>query len=80
MKTYFLIIVLIFICLFGLRAQVPQNVSDSLQNVLNIYQGSSQVPGISAAVNIHNVGVWTGISGVSHANISLSPARAITAV
>ena len=57
----------------GLRSQVPQHISDSLQNVLELYQGSNSIPGISAAVNIYDVGIWTGTTGESFENTPLLP-------
>jgi D-alanyl-D-alanine carboxypeptidase len=73
MKRVCLIIVQICVCYVGLKAQVPQNISDSLQSVLELYQGSNFIPGISAAVNVNEVGIWTGTTGESFANTPLSP-------
>jgi D-alanyl-D-alanine carboxypeptidase len=73
MKKRYLTIALILVCIAGLRAQIPQNISDSLQNVLELYQGSNPIPGISAAVNIYEVGVWTGTTGESFENTPLTP-------
>ena len=72
MKTIFCII-LIFICIAGLKAQVPQVISDSLQNILELYQGVNSIPGISAAVNIYDIGTWTGATGESFENTPLTP-------
>jgi D-alanyl-D-alanine carboxypeptidase len=67
------LIIQICVCCVGLKAQVPQNISDSLQSVLELYQGSNLIPGISAAVNVNEVGIWTGTTGESFANTPLSP-------
>ena len=74
MKKLKLISMLIFfVCNVGVRAQVPQYISDSLQNVLEFYQGSNPIPGISAAVSIYNLGIWTGTSGESFEGTTLTP-------
>ncbi|MCD4736284.1 MAG: T9SS type A sorting domain-containing protein [Bacteroidales bacterium] len=46
------------ILVFGLsftKAQVPQYVADSLNHILELYQGGNSIPDISAAVNIYDV-------------------------
>lgn len=73
MKRLYLSGMILIIGLFSTTAQVPQYISDSLQQILDIYQGGSTIPGISAAVNIYDVGIWTGTSGESFENELLSP-------
>lgn len=57
----------------NIAAQVPQYISDSLQHILDIYQGGNPIPGISASVNIHDIGVWPGTSGESFENMPIDP-------
>ena len=38
------------------QAQVPEHFKDSLQNILNSFQSANTIPGISAAVQINNIG------------------------
>lgn len=73
MKKKLLLPTLLCAFFYTSQAQVPQYIDDSLQNVLEIYQGSNSVPGISAAVNIYDVGTWTGTSGESFENNPLTP-------
>ncbi len=65
MKKLYLIGILLSFYFQTTKAQVPQYISDSLQHILELYQGGNQIPGISAAININEVGVWSGISGES---------------
>ena len=73
MKKLILIGLLLANGFINIKAQVPQNISDSLQHILEIYQGGNPIPGISAAVNIYDVGTWTGTSGGSFENNPLTP-------
>lgn len=53
------------------QAQVPEHFKDSLQNILNSFQSANTIPGISAAVQINNIGLWQGATGESHVGIPL---------
>jgi len=52
-------------------AQVPVQYADSLQSIIELYQGTSSIPGISAAVFIKDVGIWQGTTGESHPGVAL---------
>lgn len=71
--TFVIVLLFNIFSLVHLIAQVPQHISDSLQHILDIYQGSNSIPGISAAVNIYDIGIWTGTSGESFENTPLEP-------
>ena len=64
--------IILILCMSITKAQVPQYISDSLQHIIDLYQGGNSIPGISAAVNIYDVGTWTGTSGESFENTPLS--------
>ncbi|MCD4745945.1 MAG: serine hydrolase [Bacteroidales bacterium] len=72
-KTGLLAAIIIFSAFTCLKAQVPQFISDSLQAVLELHQGSNSIPGISAAVNIYGIGTWQGTSGDSHSGTDITP-------
>jgi D-alanyl-D-alanine carboxypeptidase len=71
MKNLILVLTLLFISIVEVKAQVPEDIAETLQDIMEIYQGDETIPGISAAVNIYNVGIWTGTSGESFDDVPL---------
>ena len=52
------------------KAQIPGYISDTLQDILDGYQGPS-IPGISASAYINGYGIWQGATGDSYLGTDL---------
>ncbi len=74
MKKTIVIILVSTICFISFRgqAQVTTEVANALQIALDNSTMANSITGSSAAVWVEGQGMWTGTSGVSHDNISVT--------
>ncbi len=52
-------------------SQVPASLSDSLQTIMDSFQGTKALPGVSASLYLDGYGTWNGVSGESHDGVQM---------